>query len=104
MVDPKFTITLKYDRDEILDWVQKCIDMDGDIYAAKSFLDMLFPAWKLDQRTSCMVELMFRDGDDMFYDMFTKRLAELDAEEGESEPVAECWSWCEDPLCPYIHP
>ncbi len=77
-----FTITRTYDRDEIIDWVKKCIAKGGDIFAAKRFLDDVFTGWNFDRRTSCMVELMFRDKDDMFYDLFTEKLAALDVAEG----------------------
>lgn len=76
-----FTITREYDRDEIIADVQKIIDMDGDIYAAKRFLDWMYTGWDFDRRTSFMVELMFRDKNDIFYDLFAKKLAELEAKE-----------------------
>lgn len=77
----KFTLNLEYDRDEILEWAQKCIDRGGDIFQTKDFLDGIFPAWRMDQRTSFTVELMFRGEDDIFYELFTTKLAELDVEE-----------------------
>lgn len=99
-----FTLNLTYDRDVILDTARKMIEKGGTIYQTRSILDQFYPAWRMDVRTSCTVELMFRDKDDEFFELFTTMLAKAEAEEGESEPVAECWSWCEDPLCPYIHP
>lgn len=80
MVD-MFTITRTYDRDEIIIWVKKCIAIGGDIDAAKRFLDDVYTGWNFDQRTSFMVELMFRDKEDIFYDVLAEKLAELDAEE-----------------------
>ena len=73
----KFTITREYDRDQIIADVERVIEMGGDIYAAKRFLDMMYTGWNFDQRTSCMVELMFRDENDILYGVFTEKLAEV---------------------------
>ena len=73
----KFTLTLEYDRDEILDWVKKCIAMGGDIYQTKNFLDQIFPAWARNLETSCRVELMFRDENDPLHELFAVKLAEI---------------------------
>ena len=75
----KFTLNLTYDRDEILATARTMIEKGGDIFQTKGILDQFYPAWRMDQRTSCMVELLFRDKDDMFFDLFTEKLAELDA-------------------------
>ena len=72
----KFTITLDYDRDEIVNEAKKCIEMGGDIYKTKKFLDIIYPAWDKDQQTACTVELLFRDKDDVFFGVFTEKLAE----------------------------
>lgn len=73
-----FTITREYDRDEILETAKTMIEKGGDIFQTKDILDQFFPAWRMDTRTSCMVELMFRDENDIFYELFTTKLAELD--------------------------
>lgn len=77
MMTDKFTLTLTYDRDEILANVQRIIDHGGDIYAARRFLDMMYPAWGCDLKTTCKVELMFRGEDDQFHSLFENKLAEL---------------------------
>ena len=74
----KFTLTLEYDRDKILVDAQTIIDQGGDIYAARRFLDIMYPAWGCDLKTVCKVELMFRDGDDQFRPLFERKLAELE--------------------------
>ncbi len=77
----KFTLTLNYNRDEILDWAVKMKAKGGSLTQVRAFLDDIFPAWRMDTRTSCMVELMFRGPDDIFYDLFTEKLAECDIAE-----------------------
>lgn len=76
----KFTLILEYDRDEILATARKMIEKGGNIHQTKGLLDQFYPAWRMDQRTSCMVELLFRGPDDEFYRMFTEKLAELGEE------------------------
>lgn len=83
----KFTLTLNYDRDEILATAKTMIEKGGDIFQTKDILDQFYPAWRMDTRTSCMVELMFRGEDDIFYELFTTKLAELDITEGRRCPV-----------------
>ncbi len=83
----KFTITREYDRDQIMADVDRIIDMDGDIYAAKRFLDMMYTGWSFDIRTACMVELKFRDEEDELYFIFADRLAELDGKPKSSCPI-----------------
>ena len=73
----KFTLNLEYDRDVILTTARTMIEKGGDIFQTKDILDQFYPAWRMDQRTACMVELLFRGPDDVFYDLFTKKLAEL---------------------------
>ena len=77
----KFTLNLTYDRDAILADVQKVIDLGGDIYAARRFLDQMYPAWHCDLKTVCKMELMFRTKTDMFYDLYSSKLTELEAAE-----------------------
>lgn len=72
-----FKINLEYDRDEIIQMAQKAIDNGCTIYHTKTVLDQFYPAWSHDQRTSIMVELMFRGEDDIFHEIFTRELAEL---------------------------
>lgn len=74
----KFTLTLTYSRQEILDWAEKGKARGGDLLQIRSFLDQMYPAWSIDVRTSIMVELMFRDSDDCLHSLFTERLAKLD--------------------------
>lgn len=78
-----FTITIEHDRDEIIKMAQSGKDQCGDLIAVKNMLDMIYPAWGCDTRTSIIVELMFRDEDDEFYSLYTQKLAELDAIEGK---------------------
>ena len=73
----KFTLTLTYNRQEILDWAEKGKARGGDLLQIRSFLDQMYPAWSIDVRTSCMVELMFRDESDYLFQIFTEKLAEL---------------------------
>lgn len=75
----KFTITLTYSRKEILDYAQKAKDLGGELLATRCFLDQVYPAWRMDGRTSCMVELMFRDESDEFFSLYSEKLAELEA-------------------------
>jgi hypothetical protein len=76
----RFTLTLTYSRKEILSYAQRGKDMGGGLLQIREFLNQIYPAWSMDMRTSCMVELMFRDESDMFYSMYTEKLAELNAE------------------------
>lgn len=71
----KFTITLEYDRDEILALVDKAIGMGGSLNKTKDMLSLIYPAWDRDTVTSCKVELMFRGEGDVFYELFVDRLA-----------------------------
>lgn len=75
----KITITLTYSRKEILDYAEKAKSIGGDLLGTRCFLDQVYPAWRMDGRTSCMVELMFRDKSDEFYALFSEKLAELEA-------------------------
>ncbi len=77
-----FTITRTYDRNEIIADAQRTILLGGNLRSARNFLDTTYPAWSLDTRTSIMVELMFRGKDDVFYDLLTSKLAELNEKEG----------------------
>jgi len=74
----KFTIHLEYDRDEILAFAEKCRTMSNNIPVVRGLIDMMYPAWDMDTRTSIMVELMYRKEGDMLYDIFVEHLAELD--------------------------
>lgn len=74
----KFTLTLTYDRDEILETAQKTKDKGGTLFQTRDLLDTFYPAWRLDTRTSIKVELMFRDENDCFHELFTRKLAELE--------------------------
>ncbi len=76
----KFTLTLTYSRKEILEYAEKAKSIGGELLATRHFLDQVYPAWSMDMRTSCMVELMFRDCDDILYSMVADKLDELDAE------------------------
>lgn len=78
----KFTLTLTYSRQEILDYAEKAKSIGGDLLSTRCFLDQVYPAWSMDMRTSCMVELMFRDSDDILYSIFQDKLAELDTDNG----------------------
>lgn len=71
-----FMIVLDYDRDEIIADAKKCIDMGGDIYKTKNFLDIMYPAWSKDQQIACTVELLFRDENDVLHTIFKEKLAE----------------------------
>ena len=75
----KITIKLTYSRREILAYAQKAKDLGGELLQVRRLLDEVYPAWRMDGRTACMVELMFRDEDDEFYPLFAEKLAELDA-------------------------
>lgn len=75
----KITITLTYSRKEILAYAQKAKDIGGDLLGTRRFLDQVYPAWSMDMRTSCMVELMFRDESDEFFPLYAEKLAELNA-------------------------
>ncbi len=77
-----FTITRTYDRDEIFADVQKVIDKGGQLFQARLFLDSIHSGWSRDERTLIMVELMFRGEGDILYDVFTRKLAELNEKEG----------------------
>lgn len=79
-----FTVTAEYDRDEIYADAKKFVDAGSTMPLARDYLNTMYPAWSLDKRTSIIVDLMFRsEGDaDMFHDLLTRKLAELNEKEG----------------------
>lgn len=79
----KFTITRTYDRDVLLAEAEKIKKMDGSLSQARTYLDLMYVGWSLNTRASLMIELVFREAGDIFFDVFTEKLAELDNIEGE---------------------
>ncbi len=78
----KITITLTYSRKEILEWARKSKDLAAGLIQTRQFLNETYPAWSMDIQTSCMVELMFRDESDPFFEIYSIKLAELDPKKG----------------------
>ena len=78
----KFTVTLTHDRDEILADARKFVEADNTLPRCREYLNAMYPAWSINQRTSIMVELLFRGEDDLYHEIFTRKLAELNEKEG----------------------
>jgi len=75
----KFTITRTYDRDEIIDTVNKSIEQNGTYHQIKSLLDTLYTGWFFDIETACEVELILREKGDFIREFYQERLDEMNA-------------------------